>query len=373
MIALVCDTPYQIMSAVLAAQAVAPGEDIVFFINTYLYLKEQTFNYSVEHKNIRAILYYGKKHMGAGKLLSGVMNPQAMLKHIDGYDSDMRFDAIICSRTTYMATYLYNAEAKAGRKPPVYLIEEGIGEYTSNLVETRFTAALAKLRQKTHMDRVTCAYFSAPTLYPYKTPFPVEKIPAVTEQSRSIIESMFGLENLAEGVNRLAGYSCIFLSEPNSIEMKNEADAKLYDQAESDIMDTAADAAGGDMVIKVHPIDPNFKKEGLESFYSKLPMESLLLTMDCSSKFFVSSMSTAMLTPKLLFGFEPGLIFTYKILDPLISRFLTDEAVRQRYYAFIEGVMGLYEDHTRVAAPIDMAELKSTAQKFAARFSAMHN
>ncbi len=373
MIALVCDTPYQIMSAVLAAEAACPGEDIVFFINTYLYLKEQTFNYSAEHKNIRAILYYGKRHMGAAKLLAGVMNPTAMLKHIDGYSADMRFDAIICSRTTYMATYLYNAEAKAGRAVPVYLIEEGIGEYTSNLVETRFTAALAKLRQKTHMDRVSGAYFSAPTLYPYKTPFPVEKIPAVTPRSRGIIESMFGLGNLEAGVNRLAGYGCIFLSEPNAIEMKNEADAKLYDQTESDIMDAVAEAAQGDMVIKVHPIDPDFKKEGLESFYSKLPMESLLLTMDCEDKFFVSSMSTAMLTPKLLFGFEPGLIFTYKILDPLISRFLTDEQVRRRYYAFIEGVMGLYEDQTRVAAPLDMAELGATAQKFAERFSAAHN
>lgn len=365
MIALVCDTPYQLISAILVAQKVAPDAKIVFFINTYLYFKEQSFAYSSAHPRIHKILYYGRKHMGAGKLLSGLVNPNAMLKHIDGYQKEMQFEAIVTSRTTYMATYLYNKQRKRTPDVPVYLVEEGIGEYTTNLVHTRFTKAVAALGRTTHMDHITRAYFSAPELYPYQPSFPVEKIPAINSATKELIESMFGLEALQQGGNTLGGYPCIFLSEPNSIEMKEREDAIAYDAQEDAIMDALAEAVGlENMIIKVHPIDPHFKKKGIATFYSKFPMESLLLTMNCENKTFVSSMSTAMLTPKLLFDYEPRLVFTYKILDPLIRRFLTDDAQRQRYYDFIQGVMGMYRDQSRVAAPENMAEFVQTIEKF---------
>jgi hypothetical protein len=354
MIALVCDTPYQLISAILVAERVAPGEPLVFFINTYLYFEEQTFGYSDGHPRVRQILYYGRKHMGAGRLLAGLARPHAMLKHINGYERGMDVGAIVASRTAYMATYLYNEYSRDNPGLPVYLIEEGIGEYTSNMVHTRFTKACAALGRKTHMDHIAKAFFSAPALYPYQTPFPVEKIPAMGAAAREVVEAVFGLENIRRGGNRLDARHCIFLSEPNSCEMKERADAAAYDAEESRIMDATADAAGReDIIIKVHPIDPNFKKEGIETFYTQLPMESLLLTMDCADKYFVSSMSTAMLTPKLLFDLEPRLIFTYKLLDKLLGKFLPD-ARRRRYYDFIEGVMGLYRDRGRVSAPEDM-------------------
>lgn len=365
MIAIVCDTPYQLMSAILVAGEVAPGEPLVFFINTYLYFREQEFHYSPDHESIHKILYYGRRHMGAGKLLAGLANPQGMLRHIDGYDSSMDITAIISSRTTYIATYLYNEYSRRHAGLPVYLVEEGIGEYTGNMAHTRFTKALAMLRRKTHMDHVTRAYLAAPSLYPYKPAFPVEKVPALSGRSREIIETMFGLDALKDGGNRLDKHHCIFLSEPNSCEIKDPQHARAYDALEEEITDLVAQAAGlADTIIKVHPIDPAYKKEGVETFYSQLPMESLILTMDCSNKFFVSSMSTAMLTPKLLFDQEPGLIFTYKILDPYMRELLTDDALRQRYYDFIGGVIGLYRDPSRCAVPATMEELRATVARF---------
>jgi len=372
MIAVVCDTPYQLMSAVLVADRVAKNDPIVFFINTYLYFKEQKFNYSDNHSGIHKILYYGRKHMGAGKLLAGLINPQSMLRHIEGYDPSMDFSAIISSRTTYMATYLYNEYVKRHPNIPVYLVEEGIGEYTSNMVHTRFTKACAMLRRKTHMDHVTRAFLSAPSLYPYKPAFPVEKVPRLTDNSREIIETMFNLDALREGGNLLDRYHCIFLSEPNSCEMTNKDDALAYDKLEDEITDLVAQTAGlSDTIIKVHPIDPFYKKDNIETFYTQLPMESLILTMDCGNKYFVSSMSTAMLTPKLLFNEEPYLIFTYKLLDDHLKKFLCDDALRNRYYQFIEGVIGLYSDKTRCAVPDDMEELRVVVSKFRSEVSSL--
>ncbi len=367
MIAIVGDTPYQLMSALLVAGEIAPDEQIVFFINTYLYFEEQKFHYSDAHEKVADILYYGRKHMGAGKLFAGLLNPQSMLKHIEGYKRDMDITAVICSRTTYMATYLYNAYAKRRHSLPVYLVEEGIGEYTGPMEDTRFTKACRMLGRKTHMDQVTCAYFAAPELYPYKTAFPVEKTPHMGDNTRNLIESFFNMNDILKTGNPLEKYHCILLSNPNSANMKNTRDAQLCDQADSDIMDAVAEAAEGDIIIKVHPIDPGFKKEGIETYYSQLPMELLLLSMDCDNKIFVSTLSTAMLTPKLLFNKQPFLVFAYKLVDEHTAKYLPGQAQRQKYYDFIEGVMAEYDDKTRCATPETMDELREVVRAFYAR------
>lgn len=369
MIALVCDTPYQLMSAIMTAREIAPGEPMVFFINKYLYFKEQNFNYGEDHPLTEKILYYGRAHMSPKKLLLGLVNPDLMLKSIEGYNLDYDFSSIIASRTAYMATYLKRAAQKRKKDVPVYIIEEGIGEYTGSFIDTRFIKACRALRIKTHADGVEAAYFSAPELYPYKPGFPIKKVPAPDETAKEIITSVFNLEEINKN-NPLAAYKCVFLSEPNSCEIKDKKDALEYDKLENEITDLTIKTAGAEnTVIKVHPLDASYKKEGANLYRSKLPMESLVHSLNGNSKFFVSSMSTAMLTPKLLFDYEPGLIFTYKILDPLIAKFLTDGDVRERYYNFITGVISMYRDRDKCAVPDTLSELKETVESFSGRFS----
>ena len=367
MIAIVCDTPYQLISAILVADHVAKDEKIVFFINRYLYFKEQTFNYCTDHPRIDKILYYGRAHMSAGKLIAGLARPQAMLKHIDGFDKAMDFTAIIASRTTYMATYLYNEYNKRHPNLPLYLVEEGIGEYSGKIINTRFTKACAALRQKTHLDRITRAYFSAPALYPYNVAFPIEKVPTITEDARQIIESIFGKEKICDTAGVMERFPVIFLSDPISANMTGST-ASEYEQKDNLLMDTVADTVGKEnMLIKVHPIDPNFKKDGMETLYTKLPMEAILLAMNCSNKVFISSMSTAMLTPKLLYASEPFLVFTYKLLEKEMSFYLSDPAHRKRYFDFMEGVMALYRDQSRCAVPETLDELQAVLRDFTNR------
>lgn len=370
MIAVVCDTPYQLMSAIMTARQVAPNERIVFFINKYLYFKEQSFDYGETHPLTEKILYYGRAHMSPKKLLPGLIKSDLMLKSIEGWNPDYELSAIIASRTAYMATYLKRAARQRRKDIPVYIIEEGIGEYTGNFIDTRFTRICRALKIKAHTDDVAAAYFSAPELYPYKLGFPIKKVPAPDETAKEIITSVFNLEKINKN-NPLAPYKCIFLSEPNSCEMKDKNDASAYDKLEDEITDLTIKTAGANnTVIKVHPLDADYKKEGAFLYRSKLPMESLVLSLDNDSKFFVSSMSTAMLTPKLLFDYEPGLIFTYKILDSVLKRFLTDDTVRNRYYDFISGVISMYRDKNKCAVPETPDALKETVSSFSERFGA---
>lgn len=370
MIAVVCDTPYQLMSAVMVSRQIAPDETMVFFINRYLYFKEQNFNYKDAHPLTEKILYYGRAHMSPKKLLPGLIKPEFMLRSIEGWNPDYDFSAIIASRTAYMATYLKRAAQKRKQDIPVYIIEEGIGEYTGGFIDTRFTRVCRALKQKTHADDVEAAYFSAPELYPFKLNFPIKKVPAPDSAAKEIITSIFNLEAINED-NPLSRYKCIFLSEPNSCEMKDAKDALAYDALEDEITDLTVKTAGiENTVIKVHPLDAGYKKDGVDLYRSALPMESLVLSLNNNSKFFVSSMSTAMLTPKLLFGYEPGLIFTYKILDPLLKKFIADDGLRERYYDFIRGVISSYENPDKCAVPETLEELEQTVARFSSTSAA---
>ena len=367
MIAIVCDTPYQLMSAIMVACSLDSQEKYVFFINTYLYFKEQKFNYSISHPRIASICYYGKKQMAARRLLSGLINPRHMLDSIEGFDPDFEFSCIISSRTTYIATYLYNYFAAKNNDLKIYLIEEGIGEYSSRLIHTRFIRACAFLHQKTHLDHIDKAYFSAPTLYPYKTSFPIEKVPPLTSSCREIIQSMFNMESVAKK-NVLSPYSCIVLSEPTTAELKDNQMVNQYNQMESSILDTVSLVIGSEnSIIKVHPIDPYFKNDQIKSYYTKLPMESLLFSMDVNQKIFLSPMSTAMLTPKLLFDAEPFLVFTYKMLLDPIRAHVGDEDHFQRYLSFVDRFISTYSDPSKCAIPNSIAELKEVLLTFSTR------
>jgi hypothetical protein len=368
MIAIVCDTPYQLMSAIMVACSFNnTDEPFVFFINTYLYHMEQSFDYSAGYPRIGSICYYGRKQMSAGLLLSGLINPLRMLDSIEGFDRNINLSCIISSRTTYIATYLYNYFQKKNPGLKLCLVEEGIGEYSSRLIHTRFTRVCAFLHKKTHLDRVSEAYFSAPDLYPYETGFPVKKVPPLTKEGREIIESMFNMQNIKDN-NLLNSYSCVILSEPTTVELKKQEDVDKYNRVEEDILDALADVMGAEnTVIKVHPIDPNFKNDKIKTYYTKLPMESLLLSMDADSKIFVSPMSTAMLTPRLLFGKVPFLVFTYKMLMGPILAHVGDEAHLGRYIAFVNNFIAAYPDPSKCAAPGSIGELKEVLFAFSAR------
>jgi hypothetical protein len=78
-------------------------------------------------------------------------------------------------------------------------------------------------------------------------------------------------------------------------------------------------------------------------------------------------MSTAMLTPKLLFGKEPFLIFTYKMLLGPIRAHVGDEAHFNRYLDFLNNFIAAYSDPSRCAVPESIEELEEALSVFSRR------
>lgn len=95
-------------------------------------------------------------------------------------------------------------------------------------------------------------------------------------------------------------------------------------------------------IVKPHPRD-NYRYLDLDYFdVDGFPFELLCLKNDFSNFTFINNYSTAVFTPKLLFGQEPKVIFTYKALDNYL---LDKRCDRER---FVNIFKELYSDKTKI-------------------------
>ncbi|MGI6153518.1 MAG: hypothetical protein ACOYJB_06790 [Christensenellaceae bacterium] len=353
MIALVCDTPYQVLSALFLAKHIAPEEPLVFFLNQYWDGTKHKFEIENTPGMFENVIYYGREHMGAALLFTSLCKPERMLRRLSGFSFDYDFSCIIASRTAWMATYLYNWNIQKNPALQFFCIEEGIGEYIAPLPETRFTKACRMLKKTCQTDVIAKAYFSAPELYPYKTYFPVEKLPVPKDLSamQPFVKALFdGKEDLAG----LENYPVVFLNEAPSA----GEDGREYIRREKELLDTAARKCGNEnMIVKLHPRTDSYNADGIKAVYTKSPLELLPFYTDMNEKTLMGAASTGLFTSKLLYGKEPRLVVLYKLFADVYEKAIPDAQVRQNYLRFMEGVRDMYSDKNRVSFPQTEKEL----------------
>lgn len=350
MIALVCDTPYQMVSAVFLANHLFREQKLVFFLNQLWDRTSRQFDIRARDDRVYKILYYGREQMKTHMLLLGLADPLGMLRRLEGYGEDMVFDAVIASRTTWMATYLYNYCIRRNPDIKMYLIEEGAGEYTGPMCDTRFTRACRMLRRKTHCDHIDAAYFSAPALYTHQTNFPVYRLPGPDAESIRLLGRIFDADS---EMGKITPYTYILLDEAFHID-----ESRFSCSQDSVIRWTEETLDPGEVVVKMHPRTDALNAGGIAAVYSKAPFELLPAHADMNRRVLVSAISTAMLTPKLLYGQEPYLVFTYHLLKETLASVLSEEAVKN-VTALIEGVRGMYANRNKTFAPRTQEEYKA--------------
>ena len=357
MIALVCDTPYQLVSAIFLANSISKDEKLVLFLNQLWDRTARQFDIRTNEERIYKTLYYGREQMGTGMLLSGLFHPKSMLARMEGFEEDIDFSAIITSRTTWMATYLYYFFRKKNSDLKMYLIEEGAGEYSAQMCDTRFTRACRLLHKKTHYDFIDAAYFSAPGLYNHKTDFPVYKLPCSESDTDSIqlIDRIFDAQT---ELNKLVPYTYIFLDEAFHVD---ETGVSCTQDSILSIMKEVVPQK--DIVVKMHPRTDSFQVEGIRAEYSKAPFELLPAHVNMDKKVLVSGISTAMLTSKFLYDQEPYLIFTYHLMGDILKKILPDKQALQNVIDLMEGVRNMYVHKNKTFAPKTMEEFKATLKQ----------
>lgn len=356
LIAILCDTPYQLVSGIFMANHISRDEKLLIFLNTLWGKSARKFDVNGAGERIHKVLYYGQEQMGLGMLLKGLRNPLDMLRRMDGFDPEFDITAIITTRTTWMATYLYDYYKTKNNGLKMYLIEEGCSEYTSHMGETRFTRACKLLFKKTHYDFIDAAYFSAPELYPYKLPFPLHKLPCSADDTDSVrlIDSLF---QTSGDLDKLAPYSCIFLDEGFN---RPELTDRFGDFEENILTRITRVMDKKDVVIKMHPRTNGYDTQtGVQAVYTKFPFEILPAHVNLNNRVVVSALSTAMLTSKFLYDQEPYLVFTYHLVMDVLRVIVPDKKMLEASIRLMEGVRTIYRDKDKVFAPKTLDELEA--------------
>ncbi|MEI6101742.1 MAG: polysialyltransferase family glycosyltransferase [Eubacteriales bacterium] len=355
MIAILCDTPYQLVSGIFLANHISRDEKLLVFLNLLWGKSARQFDINSDNKRICKVLYYGKDQMGAGMLLRGLKNPLNMLSRMDGFDENFEISTIITTRTTWMATYLYNFFKMKNKDLKMYLTEEGCSEYASHMGETRFTRVCKLLFKKTHYDYIDAAYFSAPELYPYQVNFPIYKLPCSADDKDSVqlIDSMFETHN---DLDKLAPYKYIFLDEG----LNNDELRSKFGNCEEKILKRISKVVDKeDIVIKMHPRTNSYDDDqGIAAVYTKFPFEILPAHINMDNRVMISALSTAMLTSKFLYDQEPYLVFIYNLVMDVLHTIVPDKKILENAIHLMEGVRSIYREPNKVFAPKTLDELE---------------
>lgn len=362
MIAIVCDTTYQLMCGIFLAQHLNKEEKLVLFLNQVWQKTTRNFNIDTKDKKIERVYYYSQKNMDPFHLLTSLYNPEKMLKSLDNYDFSLNFSAVIAPRTGWLATYLISYLQKKGCNTEMYLIEEGLGEYNAHMPETRFTKAAHKLHKKCHTDKIFEAYFTAPEIYSFKTYFPVKKLPA--EYDTQLFDFIIRMFKAEDDLKELNKYSFILLNQTTNW---NEFDQAYYTEEEKMAYLTAETLKRKDYVIKLHPRVQDFFIKDVPSIYSQCPFELFAAKEDMENRAIISTISTAMLTPKLLFDKEPFLICTYKIVEDIIKGAMATEKMHEYNINNIKKVCSLYRDQSRIFVPSTYSEFEECLREVSSR------
>jgi hypothetical protein len=105
---------------------------------------------------------------------------------------------------------------------------------------------------------------------------------------------------------------------------------------------------GNNIVCKPHPRSTCKIDDGIKEFsYQGVPMEVIYSLMDdLCDRILVGNLSTALFSPKLMFGKEPYVISIHRIIDSNVTE----------YDSIYYGLYSLYIEKDRIFAPKNLQE-----------------
>lgn len=111
------------------------------------------------------------------------------------------------------------------------------------------------------------------------------------------------------------------------------------------------------IIIKDHPRNNSGNLENF-SYYSHnyVPSEIMYINMDMDKTILITSNSTSIVTPKLLFDMEANIILLYELMAPYSANY-------EKEKSFFKKFLGSYKDKSKVFIPRNIKELEAYLKK----------
>lgn len=259
-------------------------------------------------------------------------------------DTAKKYDAIYYTFPNMViefACYYYISQNKHIK---FYMFEDGFSSYSDDLIAVSKAKSLfLKITgRKQFLDTNHSLFLYAPELFcktrinkNYKV-LPISKIDSTNSLFLNYYNTLFDFDNICN-INQ----KVIFFEQPYEDEIVNQNIRNCLDNVLENINKD-------DVCIKLHPRGKKELYGGISTYSnSAVPAEVIYLNMnDLMDKVLISSVSTACLSPKLIFDKEPTLILLYKYL-----KLEQKGIVTQGLVDFIEKVVTTYKDKSKIMIP----------------------
>lgn len=347
-IAIVSDTPYQIFNAIRLAKynVEFKNAEIDLFVGHQFFhsneLVERMKKYDI-FENIYG--FYPQKNVNRVHRIIETVNPKyGIRKLLKSYDSfpDFNYELIFLSLISEMSLNLLLNNTNAR----VYYYDDGSGSYSRRMKPTSIISKSNQLLYKLlgkNLDKINIIglYLNNPKMY-NSDDFKTEELHKIDPENRCDFEMI--REIFEEGNPELyKNHKMIYLTDPDI------ADDYKVCNAIVEIAD--------DVLVRPHPRTVDYNVYQGQVDYNPGMWEMISLECINGDSVLVGGYSTAQFIPFFLFGKEPKLVFTYK----LISTGFSDDLINS-IESMIESIKGKYSDESKIIVINNYYELNMLAE-----------
>lgn len=318
-ICIITDTPYQIFNAIIYYYKIDKAKDAVdfFYDVKYSYTSTVVERIRACHLFENCIQYTNEpreKHRNIEYYINRIHEIHSPLFNIENsvngtYDpSCQKYEKIICFAGIRFVLDMIRTHPEAD----VILVEEGTASFLyQNLLADEFLNSIGKkdlffkmLGEDVKKIKADNMYLYDPNLYKFSPQtYPILKLPRINNNDYeliSILEKVFKESNHEQ----YSGKKIIYLTQPMQYMAEN------YEFVDDKVLETLQKYKKI-VVVKPHPAQDlgnflDFETDKSHSFW-----ELLVKDVVDDNTILISPSSTAMITPKTIYGKEPHVIFTY--------------------------------------------------------------
>lgn len=353
----ICFTPLQLITAINIKVSMLQDDDVTLYILDYSHMHKEMYKKAKSSKLFTKVILLETlafvSHWSQRYRITRYTTKAMQYWKYESYSSKIIDDATVYDKfwisfVVHSSWLLFLANKKKNNKLELLFFEDGVGSY--RLLTARLNRWELKLLHflghKSLFEEMKALYLYEPslainTLY---SSIEIKALPKIIHPNvKNLLNDIF---TFRENDLELLNCQYVFFDAPYQ--------ADDVQKQQFGLIDYFIRRLGNAFCVKLHPrtlLDEN--EYGGHVSNIKTPIEMLCLNADVSQNVLISVLSTASITPKLMFGQEPIIIFLYKLVN-----FDTIKHIDDMYFRFIENFVATYIRPDRVFIPKSLDELE---------------
>lgn len=371
MIAMIAATPYQILNAISLSIHYFKDEPIELYIYSNFYKGVSDTSEKLKNMNlfknvylpIDPCVFIDSPERTTLSEDYETLEIEGIIK--DGFGVDLQtkfYDKIVCASMNRAAYALVTYYSFYNKLLQTYLFDEGLSQYLSYadnidnsiafLEETNYHISQV-VKNHSSIPKLTKHFLNKPNLFTQERFVPIEKLPKFDTQNKELVTMLSELYRYNPSDNEFLDRKIVFFSQPI-------ATTALTRIQLLEVLSIIEHSFGiDDFIIKFHPGELNSFPE-LRNYHisekAGTPWEIFCMNHDYSDKIFITSFSSAVFTPNMLFDQQPTIIILDNLKYEVGNR---DTALNSFFLRF----RAAYPNPNKVFIPKTMAEFRAILAK----------